>query len=111
MSKIKSPIEKKRLGYERDHFSPSEYPKAFRKNWPLKKAKANRSYRHSVKSELTKAGEDADVKGFRRESLRKWSVETLRERVEYTLARRGRRHSSAYPEPKQRLRKITETYH
>jgi hypothetical protein len=49
MSRVKSPQEKKRLAYELDHRNASgESVKAWRRNKPLKKAKANRSFRKTT---------------------------------------------------------------
>ncbi len=52
MSKVKNPHEKKRLAYDRDHVSPAEYPHAFRKTWPRKKARAERRARRKVRQVL-----------------------------------------------------------
>jgi hypothetical protein len=52
MSKVKSPVDKKRLVYDRDHVTPAEYPHAFRKQWPRKKAKAERAARRKVRQVL-----------------------------------------------------------
>jgi hypothetical protein len=49
MSRVKNPQEKKRLAYELDHRNASgESVKAWRRNKPLKKAKANRSFRKAT---------------------------------------------------------------
>ncbi len=42
MSKIRTPVEKKRAAYARDHRTAMEAPHAFRKNWRKKKAGINR---------------------------------------------------------------------
>jgi len=38
MSTRKPPAEKKRLAYQKDHIVNAEYPHAFRRQWPVKKA-------------------------------------------------------------------------
>ncbi len=95
MSSVKKPVEKKRLNYERDHESPGKYDKAFRKQWPKKKTKANRKVRSKVHShERATDGEgvegvlEAKIAAVRRESLYKWTIETLAERVARTKLRR-----------------------
>ncbi len=81
MSSVKSPRAKKRLAYERDHVAPAEYPHAFRKQWPRKKARAGRAYRRKVRQLLRAAGADAPVAAVRREEMRKWGTVPLRESV------------------------------
>ncbi len=96
MSKVKSAPQKKQLSYERDHFSPGKYPKGFRKNWPRKKARANRAFRRKV-AQLVDASlhrnasssDELAVEHVKREHVEKWVIETLRERVERTQVRRA----------------------
>ena len=53
MSRIKSPQEKKRLEYEHGHRNASgQPPKGWRNTKPLKKAKANRSFRKATNDAL-----------------------------------------------------------
>ena len=57
MSKVKSPTEKKRFAYERDHYNRNgESNKAWRKIKPSKKAKARRAFRKASKDLLQVAG-------------------------------------------------------
>jgi hypothetical protein len=93
MSSIRTPQEKKRLAYERDHYAKSEYDKA-RNGWRIKKHKARRSYRHAADS-LAKAaaldGEsDAKIPAVQQRQVRRWGVPSLRERVASKIARRVR---------------------
>ena len=62
MSSVKSPKEKKRLSYEHDHRNASgEPPKAWRKQKPLKKAKANRAFRKTTNDLLLATLSEADA--------------------------------------------------
>ena len=57
MSKVKSPTDKKRLAYERDHYNRnSESNKAWRKAKPCLKAKARRAFRKASNDLLQVAG-------------------------------------------------------
>lgn len=92
MSSIKSPPEKKRVAYERDHYAKGEYEKSFRKSWPRKKKKAGRRVRR-IASGLTKAvGLDVEsgekIAAIKNRRLDKWEVPSLRESVNSKLARR-----------------------
>ena len=93
MSSVRSPQEKKRLAYERDHYAKSKYDKA-RNAWRTKKNKARRAYRHSVDS-LTRTaaldGEtDSKISAVRQQAIRRWPVPSLRENVLRKLERRVR---------------------
>lgn len=64
--KPKSPPEKKELALKKDHFIIAEYPHAFRKNWPRKKARTNRDYRRKTEEIISRAkrtisSEDAEA--------------------------------------------------
>jgi hypothetical protein len=83
MSKVKSPVDKKRLVYDRDHVTPAEYPHAFRKQWPRKKAKAERAARRKVRQVLQASGEDTAATVVRREPVRKWASISLRESLQF----------------------------
>ena len=94
MSSARTPQEKKRLAYERDHYAKGKYDKRFRKGWPAKKRKASRSFRHAADA-LTKAASlnaesDAKIAAIRQRPLGKWPVPSLRERVAHKLDRRVR---------------------
>ena len=93
MSSVRTPQEKKRLAYERDHYAKSKYDKA-RSGWRTKKHKARRSYRHAADS-LAKAaafdGEsDAKISAVQQRRVRRWGVPSLRELVAHKHDRRVR---------------------
>ena len=97
MSKIKSPQQKKKQAYERDHHAKSKYDKA-RNGWRIKKHKARRSYRHAADS-LAKAaaldGEsDSKMSAIRQRRVRRWPVPSLREEVAHKLDMRIRRYGA-----------------
>jgi hypothetical protein len=78
---LTAPLKKKRLAYDRDHVTPAEYPHAFRRKWPRKKAKAERATRRKVRQVLKMTGDQAAIADVRRERVRKWGSITLRESV------------------------------
>jgi len=90
----RTPQEEKRLDYERQHFSPGKNDKAFRKNWPRKKAMMERRLRRKVAGALSRRhrlqAEDflSVVAALQREPIRKWTIFNLRERVRSKLAKR-----------------------
>jgi hypothetical protein len=88
MSSVKSPREKKRLAYDRDHVTAAEYPHAFRKQWPRKKARANRACRRQVRQVLQAADGEIAVHEIRREQVQKWGVVTVRTRIEQKREKR-----------------------
>jgi len=88
MSKVKTPHKKKRLAYDRDHVSPAEYPHAFRKNWPRKKATAERRARRKARQVLAATGDDTEVATIRRKQIWKWGVLTVRESLEFKRRKR-----------------------
>jgi hypothetical protein len=111
MSKIKSPIEKKKLAYDRDHFSAGEYPHSFRIGWPRKEAAASRRHRRKVTQRLsavqhrdTETAADIDSSDIRRRVVRKYGAYTLRERVARKLDRRRRSYGAK--KQRQRLRSL-----
>jgi hypothetical protein len=83
----KSPQLKKQDEYNRDYRPRIENPHAFRKNWPKKKARANRRERVAVRSLLAKTDQleltPATIKGVRRTQPKivKSGVVTLRQRI------------------------------
>jgi hypothetical protein len=83
MSKVKSPQEKKRLAYDRDRVTLAEYPHAFRKTWPRKKAKAQGAARRKVRQTLKTTGDQARIADVRREHVQKQDTVTLRESVRF----------------------------
>ncbi len=92
MSTRKPPAEKKALAYQKDHIVDAEYPHAFRRKWPVKKARANRAFRrraHQLLNEVDSVTLDQDDSGevrletVRRREVRKWgSAIPLGARVE-----------------------------
>jgi len=98
----RNPQEKKALAYRKDHVVEAEYPHAFRRNWPRKKARSHRAYRRRVRQLLDRvhavAVEDADerddvqAEAVRREQVRKGGVVTLRVRVEHIQERQYPHH-------------------
>lgn len=86
----RSPPEKKRDRLDRDRVTGAEYPHAFRRSWPKKKAAAERAHRRAVTGSLmcvARTGGDAgDVP--RRRQVRKWGTISVRERVSTSLDRR-----------------------
>lgn len=94
MSSIRTPQEKKKLAYTRDHYAKGKSDKAFRKGWPTKKRKASRSIRRAADALTQAAGldgeSDAKISAIRQRPLGKWSVPSLRERVARKLDRRVR---------------------
>jgi len=96
MSTIKSPSEKKEAEYERDHRTKlSRNPHAFRKYWPIKKAKKTRAHRRKVSQLLHSATvePDADAGSIQREPLKKFGVMSLRD--DFEKRKRARRTHAA----------------
>jgi len=73
------------LSLERDRPLSAEYPKAFRKSFPVKKAKAERAFRHA-QTRAVAVGDDVVV---RRRAVTKWKQATLGEVVAKKLERRA----------------------
>jgi hypothetical protein len=89
--RTRTPHEKKRLSLERDTPLSAEYPKAFRKQWPRTKAKAERAFRHAQRQALAAGNEDATVV---RETVRKWPQPHLGEVIAEKAQRRARLQAS-----------------
>jgi 4-aminobutyrate aminotransferase-like enzyme len=76
----KSPAQKKRLAYRKDHILRVEYPNAFRRYWPRRKAQASQKERRQVRRLLddlvpdqnTEARMDMPLRPVRRDRVRKW---------------------------------------
>jgi hypothetical protein len=110
----KSPQEKKQLEYSKDHFTFSETPHAFPRQWRRKKARVNRQYRRKSDELLAPAKQhlsasDAEVlvgdltighlkDSITRKRLRKSSTVSVGEKVRIKLEKRkemtGRRANS-----------------
>jgi hypothetical protein len=81
----KSPAEKKQSAYKKDHVLRVEYPNAFRRYWPRRKAQASQKERRQVRrliSDLTPAQNaearlDMPLRPVRRDQVRKWSRSAL----------------------------------
>ncbi len=91
----RTPQEKKRLRYVKDSDPNAEYPHAFRKSWPKKKARIKQSQRRAVRQDLSELihGEQAEEVESRvrtRTSFRliKWGARSLGERVRQSLQKR-----------------------
>lgn len=117
MSTIKSPQEKKRLAYE-DAVTPMEYPKAFRKNYPKRKAKAERAVRQKVKQVLKAEVDGEGTKLIRRKKVSKWGTTTVRQNLADKQRRRAntvgrktaaKRNQAPKPASIQEDSKATET--
>jgi uncharacterized protein (DUF2267 family) len=95
MNKDRDPKLDKELDYERQHFSPGKHDKGFRRQWPRRKASAERATRRTVAQKLglvsVESAEEvgSDVAGVTRNEVRKWSILNLRE----WLARKKRRRA------------------
>lgn len=75
------------MSLERDTPLSAEYPKAFRKQWPRTKAKAERAFRHAQRQALDARNADAPIS---RETTRKWPQPRLGEVVAGNAQRRAR---------------------
>lgn len=91
----RTPQEKKRFRYAKDSDPNAEYPHAFRKSWPRKKARVKQSQRRAVRQDLSELiqGEQAEevesrVRARKTFRLTKWRVRSLGERVEQSLQKR-----------------------
>jgi hypothetical protein len=80
MKRRKTPLEKKTLAYKKEHILTVEYPNAFRRYWPRKKAAAARKERRQVRQQLaeivpphaTDLRPDFPLKPVRRDRVQKW---------------------------------------
>lgn len=96
MSRITDPTEKKAAAYENDYRNQSEYPHAFRRIFPRRKARANRTYRHQVRqyvagnAENILQQEESSIPPVRRKTVRKWTPLPLGRWVEHRQAKRIR---------------------
>lgn len=101
----KSPQQKKELEFSRDHFTFSEHPHAFRRNWKRKKTQANREVRRKSDELLAQAKPEmpaADVeliageitvaqlaKSVLRKRLRKGGTVSVGEKVKLKVEKRA----------------------
>lgn len=100
----KSPQQKKKLEFEKDHFTFSNAPHGFSKLWRQKKARANRQYRRKSEKLLAPAKpqvscDDAETilgdltvaqlrKSVTRKRLRKQGTVSVREKIQIKLENR-----------------------
>jgi hypothetical protein len=98
MSKVKDPVEKKRLAYERDHYNRGgESNKGWRKKKPLKKAKVRRAFRKTSNdltrsSAVEEATPTAAIRkhgGLKQREVNDWGVMNLKVFVKCRLTRRA----------------------
>ena len=94
-----TPQEKKQLELDYDRRYAVEYPKAFRKQWPRKKARRNRAQRRKSNQMIGAAADletlHSDLKLVApRQLLHKWGVVTLREYIADRLAYRARMYAA-----------------
>jgi hypothetical protein len=81
----KTPAQKKQLAYAKDHVLRVEYPNAFRRYWPRRKAQASQKERRQVRRLLddlvpdqgAKARMDMPLRPVRRNRVRKWTGSAL----------------------------------
>ena len=94
----RTPQEKKRLSLKRDHPLLAEYPKRFRKTWPVKRRKAQKSFRLKVAQELHRAveaknetlAEDVIPERISRKKVRKWGAAPLGQVIKWNRKHRER---------------------
>jgi hypothetical protein len=96
MSRVKNPVEKKRLSLAKDHrVFVLEGNKTFRKAWRLKKARATRQLRRAHAKELQQAdrlvGEAENACGKPRRSLKKLGVMSLYQAIAFKAGDLGER--------------------
>lgn len=85
-----TPQEKKHFALTRDVVHTAvKYPKTFRRNWPKKKARLERAYRHAWARALS-VDENPDELALRREPHGKWAGPRLGEHIAHAIARRER---------------------
>jgi hypothetical protein len=98
MSKVKDPVEKKRLAYERDHYNRGgQSDKGWRKIKPRKKAKARRVFRRtssalmrvSADEEATPTATLRRLIGLKQHKVTDWGAMSLKEFVKSRFARRA----------------------
>ncbi|MGV3755297.1 MAG: hypothetical protein ACO1QS_07940 [Verrucomicrobiota bacterium] len=113
MSSIRTPQEKKKIAYERDHYSRGKHHKSWRKKKPLKKAKARRAFRRNSKDFLRITAAEPDTApqnvqrkegSIRQEKIQDWGVSHLKE---FVATRRVRNGLNQGAKKARRLRTIT----
>ena len=100
----KSPRLKKLDEYDREYRTIMENPHAFRRNWPKKKARANRCERVKVRAVIASTPVDDLTAGamrsaVKRHAVHKSDVMTVRDFLRHKAARRAMRASGAARSP------------
>lgn len=98
----RTPYLKKQDEYDKDRHVHTEYPHAFRRAWPRKRAGVHRTQRHHIRAltrELSQQDSEelspALLKTARPHvSLKKGGAWTLRELTQWKLARREAQHGA-----------------
>jgi len=98
MKKYRDPRKNKERDYENYHFTPGKYDKAFRKQWPKRKARGHRLERRKVNTILDDAdmsfdnSVDTEVKigDVKPQKPVKWGTRNLRERIRIKMENRKR---------------------
>jgi hypothetical protein len=97
MSKVRNPVEKKHLAYERDHYNRGgQHDKGWRKIKPLKKAKARRAFRKAsndlARSSAVKETTPTAIRkhgGVKQRDVPDWGAMSLKSFVHSRLSRRA----------------------
>jgi hypothetical protein len=83
MSRVKNPVEKKKLSLRRDHrVFALEGNKTFRKAWRLKKIRATRKTRRAQARDLSQVTETRAIRA-RKRSLKKLGVMSLGQTISF----------------------------
>jgi hypothetical protein len=83
MSRVKNPVDKKKLSLSRDHrVFALEGNKSFRKAWRVKKATATRKTRRAQARDLSQSTEDPSHTA-RKRSLKKFGVMSLGQTISF----------------------------
>ncbi len=98
MSSVRTPQEKKKIAYERDHYSRGKHNKGWRRKKPLKKAKARRAFRRNSKDLLRITAAEPDTApqnvqrkqgSIRQKQIQDWGASHLKEIVATRRIRNG----------------------
>jgi hypothetical protein len=105
MSRVKDPVEKKRLSLTKDHrVFALEGNKTFRKTWRLKKARAARQFRRAQTRDLQRIGDSPEEhEGWvckPKRSLDKFGVMSLSQAISVKAGEFGNRWSSGVLVPR-----------
>ena len=99
--RTRDPEKKKRDSRERDSRTEAEAPHAFRKQWPKKRAQAQRSERRRVNQSLDPGDPESESKASsqRREQVKKWRGTSVKlsERITKSQEARARKGTRNKP--------------